>query len=50
MRQKDEEKLANARPGHFEGMLGAVGHGLMRAKKDMDIRVGLHLWLSRTAL
>ena len=41
MRQREEEKLASARSGGFDGMLGAVGQGMMRARKAADIQVGL---------
>ena len=41
MRQREEEKLASARSGGFDGMLGAVGQGMIRARKDVDPQVYL---------
>ena len=44
-RQREEERLTSVGSRRFDAMLGAIGHGMMRAKKDADIQVGLtHLY------
>ena len=41
-RQREEEKLTSAGSGRFDAMLGAIGHGMIRAKKIADSQVGLN--------
>ena len=40
MRQEEQERIARAGSGQFDAMLGAVGHGMMRPRKDADTQVG----------